>query len=212
MPTSKIYIHKISKFLRFLRSSRILISKQVTLVVEWWKMIKQKVHVLRLGHRVERDKRVTTHIFLTARALSASEVIYSGQRDPDLEKRIQAVVERWGGPFKVSYEKNWKRVIENWKKRGIACHLTMYGININDCLDKIPKDKDVLVIVGSQKVPKDVFQMANFNIAIGNQPHSETAALALFLDRLFRGKGLKRKYKRAKIKVVPQERGKKVNL
>ncbi len=79
-------------------------------------MIKQKAYVLRLGHRIERDKRVTMHIFLTARALSASGVIYSGQRDSDLEKRIQALVDKWGGPFKVRFEKNWKRLIENWNK------------------------------------------------------------------------------------------------
>lgn len=173
-------------------------------------MTKQKVYVLRLGHRIERDKRTTMHIFLTARALSASGVIYSGQKDRDLEKRIQTVVNEWGGPFKVKYEENWKKVIENWKKKGVVCHLTMYGINIDDCLDRIPKNKDTLVIVGSRKVPKEVFQSANFNIAIGNQPHSEIAALAIFLDRLFQGKGLKREFEGAKIKVVPQERGKKI--
>ena len=186
--------------------------KNVTIVVEWWKMIKQKVYVLRLGHRVERDKRATMHIFLTARALSASGVIYSGQRDSDLEKRVQAVVDKWGGAFKVKYEKNWKRVIENWNKKGVTCHLTMYGINVDDCLDKISKNKEILVVVGSQKVPKDTFQLADFNIAIGNQPHSEIAALAIFLDRLFQGKELKREFKEAKIKVIPQEKGKKVDF
>ena len=175
-------------------------------------MIKQKVCVLRLGHRIERDKRVTMHIFLTARALSASGVIYSGQRDLDLEKRVQEVVDKWGGTFKVRYEKNWKRVIENWNKKGVTCHLTMYGINVDDCLNKIPENKEILVVVGSQKVPKDVFQLANFNIAIGNQPHSEIAALAIFLDRLFQGKELEREFEEAEIKVIPQERGKKVNF
>jgi len=173
-------------------------------------MIKQKVCVLRLGHRVERDKRATMHIFLTARAFSASEVVYSGQRDPELEKRIEAVVDRWGGAFKVSFEKNWKRVIEDWRRKGLVCHLTMYGINIDDCLDMVPRDKEILVIVGSEKVPKEVFQLANYNIAIGDQPHSEIAALAIFLDRLFRGKELKGKFNGAKMRVVPQEKGKKV--
>ncbi len=173
-------------------------------------MKKQRVWVLRLGHRVERDKRVTMHIFLAARALSASGVIYCGQRDGDLEKRIRSVVARWGGTFEVNYERSWRKVIEGWKEKGVVCHLTMYGVNINDCLDKIPRNKDLLVIVGSQKVLKDVFKLADFNIAIGNQPHSEVAALAVFLDRLFEGKGLKREFKNAKMRVVPQERGKKV--
>jgi len=173
-------------------------------------MSERRVWVLRLGHRVERDKRMTMHVFLAARALSASGVTYCGQKDGDLEKRIRGVVARWGGPFEVNYERNWRKVIEEWKEKGAVCHLTMYGINVDDCLDKIPKDKDILVIVGSQKVLRSVFQLADFNIAVGNQPHSEVAALSVFLDRLFEGKGLKRDFKDAKIKVVPQERRKKV--
>ena len=57
----------------------------------------QEVCVLRLGHRIERDERATMHIFLTARALSASRAIYAGQRDTDLEKRIQDVVDHLMG-------------------------------------------------------------------------------------------------------------------
>ena len=173
-------------------------------------MTRQEVRVLRLGHRIERDERATMHVFLTARALSASGVIYSGQKDADLEERIRDVAKRWGGPFEVRYERSWKKVIQNWKKRGVVCHLTMYGININECLGKIPKEKPVLVTVGSQKVHKDVFQLADYNIAIGNQPHSEIAALAIFLDRLFEAKGLKTEFEKAKMRVVPRERGKKV--
>ena len=173
-------------------------------------MTRKEVFVLRLGHRIERDERATMHVLLTARALSALGVVYSGQRDTDLEKRIQVVVSRWGGPFEVRYERNWKKVIQNWKERGVVCHLTMYGININECLDKIPKEKPVIVIVGSQKVHKDIFQLADYNIAIGNQPHSEIAALAIFLDRLFEGKGLKTEFEKAKMRIVPRERGKKV--
>jgi len=170
----------------------------------------QEVYVLRLGHRRERDKRVTMHVFLTARALSASGVIYSGDKDEELERRIRAVVDSWGGPFEVQYEGNWKKVIDDWKKEGVVCHLTMYGVNVNDYLYRVPRDRNLLVIVGSQKVPGEIFQLADFNIAVGNQPHSEVAALALFLDRLFEGKGIKEDFKDAKIKVVPQEKGKKV--
>ena len=92
----------------------------------------------------------------------------------------------------------------------MVCHLTMYGIDINECLDKIPEDKPVLVIVGSQKVHKEAFQLADYNIAIGNQPHSEIAALAIFLDRLLEGKGLKKEFEKTEMRIVPQERGKKV--
>lgn len=173
-------------------------------------MTEKEVWVLRLGHRIERDERATMHVFLTARALSASGVVYSGQRDAELQKRIQDVVNRWGGPFEVRYERNWKRVIQNWKGRFVVCHLTMYGIDINECLDKVPRGRPILVIVGSQKVHKEVFQLADYNIAIGNQPHSEIAALAIFLDRLFKGKGLKTRFEKAKMRIVPQERGKEI--
>ena len=41
-----------------------------------------KVSVMRLGHRVDRDKRMTSHLGLTARAFGADEVILSGDDDP----------------------------------------------------------------------------------------------------------------------------------
>lgn len=172
--------------------------------------VQQKVYVLRLGHRIERDRRATMHVFLAARALSALGAVYSGQRDRYLEERIKAVVNSWGGPFEVEFLENWIKLVREWKNRGIVCHLTMYGIDIEDCLNRIPKDREVLVIVGSQKVPRTVFQLADLNISVGNQPHSEIAALTVFLDRLFQGKGLKREFLNAKLKVIPQQAGKKV--
>ena len=169
-----------------------------------------RVFVLRLGHRIDRDNRATTHVFLTARAFGASGVIYSGQKDEPLEKRMRDTVDRWGGSFEVSYEKNWKSTVRDWKKRGGICHLTMYGININDCLEEIPENKDLLIVVGSEKVPGDIYRLADFNIAVGNQPHSEIAALAVFLDRFYRGKGLKQRFANAKMRIEPQRSGKKV--
>ena len=169
-----------------------------------------RVYVLRLGHRPLRDARVTTHVLLTARAFGASGAIYSGERDAKLEETIRDVVERWGGDFEVRYEKDWRSVLSGWKNRGSICHLTMYGIPVDECLDEIPRVGDILVVVGSKKVPRDVYELADFNVAIGNQPHSEVAALAVFLDRLFGGEELKREFNGAKIRIIPQRRGKKV--
>ena len=61
------------------------------------------------------------------------------------------------------------------------------------------------------KVPGEFFSdsISDFNVAVGNQPHSECSALAVFLDRLFEGKELTKDFQKAKIKVVPQKRGKK---
>ena len=73
-------------------------------------------------------------------------------------------------------------------------------------------DRDVLVIVGGAKVPGSVFQIADYNIAIGHQPHSEIAALSVFLDNLNKGNGRKMIYSDAKIRIIPTERGKQTEV
>ena len=175
-----------------------------------------KVVVLRWGHRPERDKRLTTHVALTARAFGASGIILSDVKDEKVKASIGKVVENWGGPFFFEMGKPWRQVIKEWKaKGGIVVHLTAYGENIqtSDVLDRIKAcGKDIMVIVGSQKVPGEFFseKVSDFNVAIGNQPHSECSSLAVFLDRLFEGKELEKDFKNAKLKIVPQARGKKV--
>ncbi|ADC69232.1 protein of unknown function DUF127 [Methanocaldococcus sp. FS406-22] len=168
------------------------------------------VEVLRLGHRGDRDKRISTHVALTARALGADRVIFTTE-DEHVENSVKKVVESWGGNFEFVVEKHWKKYIREFKKRGIVVHLTMYGANINEIMPEIKelsKDKDILVVVGAEKVPKEVYELADYNISVGNQPHSEVAALAIFLDRLFEGKTLYRDFENAKIKIVPSNHGK----
>jgi tRNA (cytidine56-2'-O)-methyltransferase len=67
-------------------------------------------------------------------------------------------------------------------------------------------------MVGSQKVPPNFYSetVSDFNVAVGNQPHSECASLAIFLDRFFEGKSLGETFEDAKRKIVPQIRGKRV--
>ena len=85
----------------------------------------------------------------------------------------------------------------------------MYGMPVGDKIPEIRKSKkDKLIIVGGQKVPSEVYHLSDYNIAIGNQPHSEIAALAVFLDRLFEGDELNRSFK-GKKSIIPQECGKK---
>ena len=164
-----------------------------------------KITVLRLGHRIFRDQRITTHCALVARAFGADEIIYTGEKDSETEKSVNSVVKRWGGNFKIRYEKNYKKILNNWK--GKIYHLTMYGKNIDNV--KIP-GKDLLIIVGGEKVPSEIYQLADMNIAIGNQPHSEVAALAIFLDRIHKGKQFKKQFKNAKLEIIPQDKGKKL--
>ncbi|HDI02837.1 MAG TPA: tRNA (cytidine(56)-2'-O)-methyltransferase [Candidatus Aenigmarchaeota archaeon] len=166
------------------------------------------ITVLRLGHRVGRDARISTHCGLVARAFGAGEIIFSGEEDEKLMNSVREVTKEWGGPFSVKYEKNWKSVIQNFK--GIKVHLTMYGIPIEKRIDEIRKKRNVLVIIGGSKVPGEVYALADYNIAITNQPHSEVAALAIFLHEYFQGRELRKRFKNPKIRVIPQEKGKKV--
>jgi tRNA (cytidine56-2'-O)-methyltransferase len=176
---------------------------------------RQKIVVLRWGHRPQRDARLTTHVALVARALGASRFLLSDIVDEKIRETLEKVTRNWGGKFFFEMGTQWKSAVKDWKaKGGIVVHLTVYGENIqtSNVLDRIKNlKKDVLVMVGSQKVPKDFFsnEVSDFNVSIGSQPHSECAALAIFLDRFFEGKELVKEFKKAKIKVVPQERGKK---
>lgn len=173
-----------------------------------------KVLVLRWGHRL-RDERLTTHVALTARALGASGIILTDVKDEKIKKTINKVIKNWGGSFSFIMGTPWKTVLKDWRtKGGLVVHLTAYGENIqtSDVMQRIKAvGRDVMVIVGSQKVPREFFskKISDFNVAVGNQPHSECSSLAVFLDRYFEGKELKKKFKNAKLKIVPQKHGKK---
>jgi tRNA (cytidine56-2'-O)-methyltransferase len=165
-----------------------------------------EIWVLRLGHRPERDKRVTTHVALTARAFGAKGIIVT-TKDERLEGGIRSVNERFGGDFEIrTGVSNWKEFIKKFE--GDVVHLTMYGIHIDDALPKIKSEK-LLIVVGAEKVPAEMYELATFNVAVGNQPHSEVAALAVFLDRFLKGEGLRKDFK-GRMKIIPCERGKKV--
>jgi len=90
-------------------------------------------------------------------------------------------------------------------------HLTMYGVHVDEVIEQLRSlGRDLLVIVGAEKVPRVFYELADFNVAIGHQPHSEVAALAVFLDRLFGGRELRLICPDAKLYIVPQQRGKRV--
>ncbi len=175
----------------------------------------QRVAVLRWGHR-ERDKRLTAHVALTARALGASTFFLADVKDEIVKATVKKVVENWGGRFHFDMGKPWKQIIRKWKAEGgVVVHLTAYGENIqtSHVLSRIKATrKDILVIVGSRKVPADFFKenVSDFNVAIGNQPHSECSSLAVFLDRFFGGEELSAEFEKAKVKIIPHARKKKL--
>lgn len=170
------------------------------------------VWVLRYGHRRMRDARASTHVALTARALGASGVIFEGDEDEPLLERLRKIAKDWGGTFEIRSTKNWAAEVERFKKKGgMLVHLTMYGWPLQESMGEIrAAKKDCLVLVGSQKVPAEAYEMAEFNVAVGSQPHSEIAALAVFLDRYFQGKELAREFEGALRKIQPMKIGKNV--
>lgn len=159
---------------------------------------------------------MTTHVALTARALGASGVILSDIVDRSIQETIQKVTRAWGGEFFFEMGTPWKKAVSNWKhKGGIVVHLTAYGENIESSSvlkQNKSQGKDILVIVGSQKVPKEFFseEISDFNVAVGNQPHSECASVAIFLDRLSDGKSLTQSFAGANVRIIPQKRGKRI--
>ncbi len=169
------------------------------------------IEVLRLGHRMARDKRITTHVCLTARALGARGVRIA-EEDTGLVKSVSAVAARFGGTFTVASGTGWKAPIKQWKAAGgQVVHLTMYGLPLGESAKAIQRDgRDVLVVIGAEKVPSDLYDLADHNVAVGSQPHSEVAALALMLDRLRGGAWENDMFPDAAIQVIPQAHGKKV--
>ena len=164
------------------------------------------ITILRYGHRFERDKRTTTHVGLVAMAFGADKLVIVG-KDSTSKKTVEEISSRWGGDFQVEIVSDWKKVIREF--RGIKVHLTMYGRPVDEVVGKI-KGENVLIFIGSEKVPPEAYELCDYNVAVGSQPHSEIAALAIFLDRLLGGEWAGKEFPGAKLKIVPQECGKKV--
>jgi tRNA (cytidine56-2'-O)-methyltransferase len=168
--------------------------------------LRPQVSVLRVGHRVGRDPRLTTHLALAARAFGA-RCMYLEPADPELALRVAALGKGWGGGFEVVGVGDWKKVVRAFD--GLVVHLTMYGQPLERQLPRIRRAPRVLLVVGGAKVPADLYRLANVNVGVGHQPHSEVAAVAVVLERLLGVPG-PRRWPGAKKVVVPQVRGKKV--
>ena len=172
----------------------------------------RKVYVLRLGHRRKRDKRVTTHVGLVARAFGANGFILAGECDESVLASVRKVLRCWGGSMEISCTGEPKGLVRAWKRGGgEVIHLTMYGEPLCNVIEEIrssPRPK--LIIVGAEKVEWFYYENADYNVAVTSQPHSEIAALALFLDRLYRGRELYIPPSRSGKKIIPSPRGKKV--
>ena len=167
------------------------------------------IEVLRIGQRIVRDDRVTTHVALVARAFGATK-IYMDEVNPEIRDTINKINETWGGKFKIEIITKWKDIINSKKNTSKIVHLTMYGENINEIQDKIQQEDNILIVVGAEKVPREVYEQAHYNVSIGNQPHSEVSALAILLDRLQKGGQFEKKFSDSKRSIIPSKNGKNV--
>ena len=165
-----------------------------------------RIEVLRIGHRAGRDPRLTTHLALAARAFGA-ERLYLHPPDPALAERLAAVARQWGGAFAVEGVRDWRGVLRD--AAGPVVHLTMYGEPIAGVLPRLRRARRLLFVVGGAKVPSDLYARATYNVAVGHQPHSEVAALAVALA-LLRGVPGPGAWPGARQMIVPSARGKSV--
>ena len=166
--------------------------------------------VLRIGQRLVRDDRVTTHVALVARAFGASK-IYMNEVNPEIKDTLNKINETWGGKFEIEFITNWKKVVKEKKadSRKII-HLSMYGEGINDLQNSIQKEEKILIVVGAEKVPREIYDIADYNVAVGSQPHSEISALAVLLDRIQKGNQFVTRFENPTRKIIPTKKGKNV--
>jgi tRNA (cytidine56-2'-O)-methyltransferase len=170
------------------------------------------IEVVRIGQRLVRDDRVTTHVALVSRAFGA-EKIFMTEVNPEIKDTLDKINENWGGNFIVEFIDKWKTTVKKKKdEKFTIVHLTMYGQNINDIQDKLQEEENILVVVGAEKVPREIYELADFNVGVGSQPHSEISALAILLDRIQEGKQLKKEFPDAKRTIIPTEKGKNVQI
>ncbi len=163
------------------------------------------IEVLRLNHRIARDKRVSTHVCLTARAFGADKIYYSGEKDSGLEESVNKITKKFGGPFYIEYVEDGAKLLLGKKKKSfIVVHLTVYGKDFKNFKKKL-KNENLIVIVGGEKVESEFYNIADLNLSVTNQPHSEVAALAVFLYDIF---GYRKSFMNAKAKIVGSEKGK----
>ncbi len=149
---------------------------------------------------------------LVARAFGANGLVLEGVCDPGLGATLERVTRCWGGPFHYECGVGGRSYVREWKRRGgQVVHLTMYGLPLHRVIDEIRMDpRPKLVVVGAEKVEGFYYEEADYNVAVGPQPHSEVAALAVFLDRLLPGWWAGVEYEGARMRVVPSPRGKRV--
>ncbi len=145
-----------------------------------------------------------------SRAFGA-KAIYLEEFEDGLLETIHEVNRTWGEGFEVLKAPSWRSVVGQAKKEGrTVVHLTMYGLPIQQKIGELRNVDRFLLVVGGPKVPGEVYKLADYNVGVTSQPHSEIAALAVLMHDLQSGEELKKEFGPYKVKIVPSEKGKKV--
>ena len=175
----------------------------------WLDSVRPEITVVRLGHRQQRDKRITSHLGLTARAMGASHFVLCGDDDEKVIQTLSDVTETFGGDFTAEHHNKPMGFLRHFSKQGgKIVHLTMYGEDFAKSTSSIPTDVAIAVVVGGSKVPGEIYKLADYNIAVGHQPHSEVAALALFMSEMMGGVAGSEQFPGARLEVKPHPSGK----
>ena len=90
-------------------------------------------------------------------------------------------------------------------------HLTAYGLPLPKVVEEVRNaDGDLLVVVGSEKMPGEMFELADWNVSVTNQPMSEVAALAVFLDRYKQHREFDEVFSDPQVRIVPSKNKKEI--
>ena len=85
-------------------------------------------------------------------------------------------------------------------------HLTAYGLPLPKMVEEIRNaERDLLVVVGSEKMPGEMFELADWNVSVTNQPMSEVAALAVFLDLYKQHREFDQVFSDAQVRILPSK-------
>ena len=69
------------------------------------------IEVIRIGQRLIRDDRVTTHVALVSRAFGA-EKIYMTEVNPEIKDTIEKINKTWGSDFIIEFIDKWKHIVK----------------------------------------------------------------------------------------------------
>ena len=169
------------------------------------------IEVLRIGQRLIRDDRVTTHVALVARAFGAQRILMT-EVNPEIKNTLDKINSEWGGSFEIEFIDSWRGTVRQKKASASIVHLTMYGEPLDKVQAELRTEQDILIVVGAEKVPREIYELADYNISVGTQPHSEISALAVLLDRIQEGSQFARDFAGARRQIIPTAKGKNVTV